>query len=151
MMLLYRIAKCKYSADLSGYGSRLHAGRWHSEGTSVLYTSTSISLAMLEVLAHFPAHIPAVNMCLLTLEVSDKYLVPLVEKLSENWNHFPAPAYLQKIGNEFVSENKGLLLQVPSAIVPSEVNVLINPNHKLFSHIKVIRNVPFLFDARLQK
>ncbi len=150
-MLLYRITKCKYSADVSGYGSRLHAGRWHSEGTSILYTSTSVSLAMLEVLAHFPPHIPAINMCLVIVEIPDKLVVGLQQKLPTNWQQYPAPVELQQIGNQFVTQAKNLALVVPSAIVTMENNVLLNPNHPSFSQIKIVKNSPFLFDGRIQK
>ena len=51
-MIVYRFANAKYSKDLSGEGSKLFGGRWNNKGTAILYTSTSISLALLELLIH---------------------------------------------------------------------------------------------------
>ena len=36
----------------SGEGARRYGGRWNSKGHAVVYTSGSISLAILEILAH---------------------------------------------------------------------------------------------------
>lgn len=51
-MILYRFAHHKFSDDLSGTGAKLKGGRWNLTGTPVLYTSSSISLALLEILVN---------------------------------------------------------------------------------------------------
>jgi RES domain-containing protein len=40
---------------------------------------------------------------------------------------------------------------VPSAIIPEETNVLINPKHKDFKKVKIKAARQFEFDARLFK
>jgi RES domain-containing protein len=42
-MIVYRLAKAKYSNDLSGKGAEKTGGRWNSKGTALLYTSESQS------------------------------------------------------------------------------------------------------------
>lgn len=44
---------------------------------------------------------------------------------------------------------KHLLMQVPSATVQGEYNYLINPKHKDFKKIKLIKSEQFVFDERL--
>ena len=42
-----------------------------------------------------------------------------------------------------------LLLRVPSAIVPEEGNILVNPRHPEARKLRVASTRPFRFDARL--
>src|SRR3954470_8827955 len=51
-MLVYRISKRSFAGDLNGIGARLYGGRWNSVGISMLYTASSRSLAILEILVH---------------------------------------------------------------------------------------------------
>ncbi len=53
-MTVYRFTHKKFAGELSGTGARLVGGRWNPVGVSVVYTSESISLALLEVLANIP-------------------------------------------------------------------------------------------------
>ena len=53
-MKLYRIADDRYADDLNGTGGLFAPGRWHHQGTQVVYLAGSVSLAMLEVLVHSP-------------------------------------------------------------------------------------------------
>jgi RES domain-containing protein len=135
-MILYRIAKCNYVADLSGTGARLYGGRWNSVGQSMVYLASNRSLAVLEVLVHLsPAIFPA-NFCLAEFDVPLANIITLMPQL-------------KKTGDEFLKQQKGLLLKVPSAIVPEEFNYLVNPLHPDASKIKLIKQQPFSFDERL--
>jgi RES domain-containing protein len=57
---LYRISKAHYAKSaFSGEGARLYAGRWNHAGTPMVYTSTSLALAALELFVHLnPADAP---------------------------------------------------------------------------------------------
>ena len=70
-MLVYRIGNSKRIRDLQGTGGLYTAGRWHQKGRRVLYTSSSISLAKLEVLANSIGKIPK-SMALATLSFPNK-------------------------------------------------------------------------------
>ena len=53
MISASRICKTRHLATaLSGEGARLNGGRWNSPGLPAVYTSSSLSLATLEVLVH---------------------------------------------------------------------------------------------------
>lgn len=152
-MKLYRIADCKYIDDLTGFGAAISGGRWNSKGVSLVYTSQNISLAQLETLKRYELtrrHIP--NKCLIVLDVPARSMIRIeASDLGKGWRHDPAPQYLQRIGNIFCLNNTHLLLKVPSALNPSEYNYLINPQHKDFGKIKVIRRQTIAIDRRLVK
>lgn len=147
-MILYRIVKCVY-ADLSGTGARLYGGRWNSEGKSMVYLASSRSLAILEALAHLsPTNIPD-HFCMMIIDAPDDFVQVDIATLPENWHEFPEPMSLKRIGNNFLAENKSLLLKVPSAIVNDEFNYLLNPMHANASAVKIVSSKPFYFDSRL--
>jgi len=49
----------------------------------------------------------------------------------------------------WVREGRSAVLAVPSAIIPEELNYLLNPAHPGFKTIAVVKPVPFVFDPRL--
>lgn len=148
-MLLYRIARCQYAADLSGTGARLYGGRWNSVGKPVVYTASSRSLAVLEVLVHLPPTLLPSDYCMAVIEVPDDIENIEVSQLPAGWNEFPEPAQLKLLGDGFLNTNRHLLLRVPSVIIPQEHNYLLNPAHSLMQQVKVVTNNSFSFDERL--
>jgi len=56
--------------------------------------------------------------------------------------------YRPKTYDKFVVENKGCVLQFPSAVTFGEFNFLINSNHQDFAGIKILEVVDFPFDRR---
>lgn len=138
MIKVYRISKCQYIDDLQGTGAASYAGRWHSKGTHILYTASSASLALLESVVHI-ASIPIIDYCMLCLEIPDEKIATIdIEQLPVNWYANPAPAALGMIGDNFIKKNEHFALQLPSAIMPEENNILINPAHKDFTKVKVV-------------
>lgn len=137
MRKVYRISKCMYIDDLKGTGAATYAGRWHSKGTYILYTANSASLALLESVVHIAA-IPMVDYCMICLEIpDDKISKTTIKDLPDNWYTNPAPGTLGSIGDSFIRQNEYLAMEVPSAVIAEETNLLLNPNHKDFSKVKV--------------
>ena len=144
MKKVYRISKCQYIDDLTGTGAANFAGRWHSKGTHILYTASSPSLALLESVVHM-ASIPILDYCMICIEIPDDKIAVLdVDQLPTNWYANPAPAALGIIGDTLVKKNEHFALQIPSAIMPEDYNLLINPRHTDFDKVKIIyrRTVP---------
>ncbi|HTJ30497.1 MAG TPA: RES family NAD+ phosphorylase, partial [Acidobacteriaceae bacterium] len=58
---IWRICKARYAADaFSGEGARRLGGRWNSPGTPLVYASTSLALAAIELFVHLdPTQAPA--------------------------------------------------------------------------------------------
>lgn len=152
-MIVYRLSKKKYCNDLSGKGAEKFGGRWNSKGTAIVYTSDSRALCTAEVAVHFPLGIVPQDYYLNIIEISDKVSIKdiTLKSLSKNWKSFPHAHSTQIIGDEFINDNKYLILKVPSAVIQGDFNYLINPNHSQIDLVKVIKSEHFEFDKRLFK
>lgn len=148
-MLLYRITRSVYAEDLSGTGARLYGGRWNSVGKGMLYLASSRALAVLEVLVHLTPMLIPEDFEIVTLEVPEDLQELDVKLLPEGWQQFPQPDILRNFGDRFITENKHLMLKVPSAIVSQEFNFLVNPLNALIKNVKIKNRQPFTFDQRL--
>ena len=150
-MLVYRLLQAAYRHEpLSGQGAALYGGRWNPKGLSVLYTTGSPALSLLEVLVHInPKRIP--DYYLITIDVPDSMRSYRVDQLPTEWratgNARPLPS--QTFFLDWLREPDRLLIEVPSSIVPLMPNYLINPRHLLFSNCQVISSAPFEIDERL--
>lgn len=152
-MQLYRIAKTRYINDMSGAGARANGGRWNRVGASLVYTSTSRALATVEYLVHVPLGLAPRNLSLASITVLDDATAEIVteEMLPKDWRRHPAPAELATIGTLWLQEARSLLLQVPSAVVEGEHNMLINPSHPAMRAVRVAATKPYQLDERLMR
>ena len=150
-MIVYRFAHRKFANDLSGTGARLKGGRWNPAGIPVIYTSESISLALLEVLANALTldELQMIQLMEIELPSTLEYQDIKVQSLKKDWYHdFD---YTQWMGQEILQTKKTLSFRCPSAIVHREHNYLINPLHPDFKKAKLIGHSDFRFDERLFK
>ncbi|WP_437481010.1 RES family NAD+ phosphorylase [Sorangium sp. So ce1014] len=143
--------KTKFAHDaFSGEGARLYGGRWNSPGTAMVYLGESLSLCALEVLVHLQATAPLDAYSLIRVDFDSSYLTDVDQgTLPPGWADSPPPAEVQQIGDGWVAGTAGLLLRVPSAILPAENNILLNPKHPAFGTLRISAPVPFRFDPRL--
>jgi RES domain-containing protein len=149
----WRIFKKKHRASaMTGEGARRFGGRWNSRGVAVIYTSASPSLAILEMLVHLQAQ-EILGAYLLAPVIFDDGLVRLLspKKLPSNWRKEPAPAALQAIGDRWIASRESAVVRVPSVIVATEFNYLLNPAHEDFCRCIWGKPRPFHFDPRLAK
>lgn len=147
-MILFRLTTGKYANDISGTGAKINGGRWNPVGLAGSYTVQYISLAILEILVRAEKTTSPESYTLTTIEIPDNgiYQVQL-KKLKINWQ--TDLKYTQKIGEDFLSKNQSLCLQVPSAIVAQESNFLLNPLHSDFKKVKIITTELLELDKRL--
>jgi RES domain-containing protein len=149
-MILYRFSRSEYANYISGEGARLKGGRWNSKGFAVIYTSSAISLSLLELLIHSASYDEIQTNVLMQIEAPDISIKSLTNtSLKQNWQN--DIEYSRFIGNEFLKNKESLLLKVPSAIIPDEYNILINPEHPGFKKVSLASAKIFEFDARLFK
>lgn len=152
MPTAWRIAKTTLAATaFDGEGARLYGGRWNSAGIAVVYTAQSKSLAALELLVHLQTSQLLASYCSIPVQIGNE-LVEVVDpdSLPANWNEYPAPTVLQEIGDRWATEQRSVALQVPSAIVPNELDYILNPGHPEFSRIAIGQAQTFRFDPRLK-
>ena len=151
MIKLFRICNSEHINDMSGTGARIYGGRWNHPGYPVVYTSSSRSLAALEFLVHVPMALAPQNLNIVEINIQKNVKRELIaeNQLPENWRNYPAPEQLANIGTNWIKENSSLLLEIPSAVVAKEMNVLINPLHPDIKHANVAAKEKFFFDSRL--
>lgn len=116
----------------------------------MVYTASTLSLAALEASVHFAVETSPLDYVALTIRVPDE----AVERVAANalpadWNATPAPAACQELGAGWVAEARSVGLAVPSAVVPSEDDILLNPLHPDFRRVALEKQEPFVFDSRL--
>ena len=154
MIRVFKIIKKKYISEaFSGEGALTHEGRWHRSGSRVVYTASSEPLAALEAIVHVePSELPG-DLVIIPAEIPDdlKIVKINIASLPKNWNSYPAPLLLQDIGNSWFSKRQSPVLCVPSAIIPTVNNYILNPLHPEFKKIdiKIRELAPFIFDTRL--
>ena len=148
----WRLTKARYAdTALSGLGSTLRGGRWHARGRAVVYAASSAALALVETLVH----VERADL------LRDPYVVvPLVvplglverldpDALAPDGQAWPHPASAQAVGTAWFDERRSAVLVVPSAVVPHETNVLLNPLHPAFHAVAAGAPEPFPIDVRL--
>lgn len=151
-MIVWRIARSAHQA-LDGEGARLNGGRWNNEGNAVLYASATLSLAALEYLVHVEPLLAPSDLVAIEIELPEGAGLGAVVEPTQfppgNWQEYPAPEWQAELGDMWIADGTFLWLAVPSALVPQEYNVLINPRHAAMENVRVVSTRPFAFDERL--
>jgi RES domain-containing protein len=131
----------------SGEGARLAPGRWNDSGQAMIYTAHNYATAMLEKLARLGEMPRNQHFVEITVERGVSY-----EELNEaklpDWcaqNSASARAF----GARWFAEKRSAILIVPSVVARLDKNVLINPEHPHFKHIRASRERPIWWDERL--
>ena len=154
MITCYRVTQKKYAATaFDGEGARLYGGRWNNKGSALVYTAGSLSLATLELLVHLESYqILRQRYCYLKVELAETLCVDLPPaRLPPGWNVDPPLAATKQIGDEWIKVGASAALAVPSALIGSEANYLLNPHHPDFAKLTVHAPEDFVFDPRLVK
>jgi RES domain-containing protein len=71
--------------------------------------------------------------------------------LPARWRQYPAPDALADLGARWIQDARTAVLAVPSAVVPHELNYLLNPSHPAFVKIRIGTPERFSFDPRMWK
>jgi len=137
-MIAFRIAKNNRILDVTGLGAKLAGGRWNLKGFPVIYASASLSMALsefgtrsvlsakvLKLLKYREINIPS------GIKVSKIS----IKSLKKGWRNYPYSQQCLDVGMDWLVGQKSCVLQVPSALIPDEWNVLFNPLHSDFSRI----------------
>lgn len=150
MLTVWRMTTARHAdTAFSGEGARLYGGRWNLRGVPMIYTAGSQSLAMLELLvqddplrAHY-VMIPVILPGWLKIERITAGDLP------EDWRSPESREQLRAMGADWCRHGSSAVLAVPSSVIPSETNYLLNPLHPSFGKITVGSAQEFVTDLRL--
>ena len=171
-MRCFRLFRSRYS-PIDATGAFLAGGRWNQKGTWLLYTSSTLSLACLEILVHVREPRLPVDYAWSEISIPDDLLdpEPLKKKVSDQektsrelktWSELidslPEEEALdqeeetyRQTGTDWINSMRNVAVGVPSVIIPTERNVLLNVRHPLFNQVTFTAPQPFSFDPRLLK
>ena len=136
-----------------GIGAKTFGGRWNHVGVPMVYLSDSPSLAALELLVHLHQSQILDAYAQIALRLPEKSIEVLeLTDLPPDWRVDPAPQSTAHIGDVWIASRRSLALSVPSVVIPSQRNFLLNPSHKDFGRtVKTAVRVPFRIDPRLRR
>lgn len=118
----------------------------------MVYCSESRALAAMELFVHLdPGEVPP-DLVFIPVDVPSDLIVKVSPAhLPPGRRSYPAPDATRTLGSRWVARERSAALSVPSAVVPEERNLLLNPGHPDFHRIKTGKAVRFTFDRRLWK
>jgi len=152
MITAYRIFNSMFAATWNdGEGAYRYGGRWNSQGNRVLYVSSSLALATLEVLVNLDDEEILPDFLFASVAFAEELIVRVedVARLPPKWRGFPIPREVQNIGDDWIEGKLSAVLEVPTSVIPKGTNYVINlehPDSKLVQYGKVEN---LILDARL--
>lgn len=152
-MRLWRIEKSIFAQEVrSGNGARIYGGRWNSPGRPAIYCAGSLSLAMLEVLAHVSTEEDAgEKRVFFTVDIDDKWMEEIATTdLPRNWRSALNVGPCRRQRDAWLSRGHSVALRVPSALVAGEFNCILNPAHPHYRKATLwSAGKPLRMDSRL--
>lgn len=117
-----------------------------------LYRGASIAICALEKFVHIgSAPLPLLVLVAVDIPEHSQIFSPAVSRLPSGWYELPTSVSAQSLGQEWLERGKTLAMRVPSAVLPEESNVILNPRHPDFEHVELTVVRPFSFDQRMFK
>ena len=151
-MRVWRVVPAGHRA-FDGEGTRRFGSRWVPKGLPAIYTSATLSLAALELFVHTAPDLAPAGLLAISADLPDDVVVDEIalSDLPGTWREIPAPLELQELGRSWIVEGKAATLSVPSVVVPTERNYVLNPTHPGFHRIQIGEAHEFSFDPRMWK
>ena len=141
--LAHRKSEIVPRRHLTAERREITGGRWNSPGSALVYTASSLPLAVLEILVHLPRESILSLFTSIPVEFSAALVSPMGGRLPADWRLYPAPQSTMQIGDKWLRAETSAILEVPSVIVPTESNFLLNPAHQDFAKIVIGKAEPF--------
>jgi RES domain-containing protein len=151
-MIVYRVSSGEYETRLwNGNGGLNFDGRWNTKGHRIVYTSECLALAVLENLVNIGRFSRFEKYFKARAEIPEKFIIEINELLlmKNRWNDPEIGHETQEIGDRWLKEKKSAVLRVPSAVLNSECDFLLNPEHPDFGKLNLYPAVPLEIDPRL--
>lgn len=152
MTEVWWICRKRHAAKaFSGEGTRRAGGRWNRPCTPVVYTSSTASLAIVEMLVHLDPEDASDDYVLIGAFIPDDVARETLgpDERPEGWMAYPASEEVRDIGEHWVRAARTAVIVVPCVVIPREQNHLLNPAHPDTTRITLRAPEPFAFDRRL--
>lgn len=150
-MIAWRIAKAKRAGDLSGIGAAFEGGRWNDVDVPAVYMGLSPAICSLETFVHATGY-PQIPLKITGFVLPGDealYVEPKVGDLPEGWSAVPSDRPSMAFGTTWLKSKSHLGLIVPSAVLPLERNVVLNPAHPAIAQVRVDAQFDFMYDDRM--
>jgi RES domain-containing protein len=150
MPALWRLYRAQYGPGLDGIGGTFADGRWHTRGELVVYFGGSAAIVVLERLAHTDPDLLPDDLRLALYEFAEPVAASEAAEYGELSTDWTRDENLTRaIGRRWRQKSTTCVLAVPSAILPEEINFVLNPQHSDSRHLRLVRERGYRFDARL--
>ena len=149
MATFYRIVQAEWAASaMTGEGARLFGGRWNPPGIPAVYLADSRALAALEIIVNAPCEVSSLAWRILEVEVPDASIEDVKpDALPTDWQALPSSLGARNFGGRWL-QSGALALRLPSAVIPEESALLLNPRHLDAAKLWVSEPREFRFDPR---
>lgn len=150
-MKAWRITKAKRAGDLSGIGAALDGGRWNEVDVPAVYMGLSPAICCLETFVHATG-VPQFPLKITGFVLPDDdalYFEPEPATLPLGWASVPSDRPSMSFGTHWLKSQTHLGLIVPSAVLPLERNVVLNPAHPAMAEVRVDVQFDFMYDERM--
>jgi RES domain-containing protein len=150
MATFYRILQAERAASaMTGEGARLFGGRWNPPGVPAVYLAESRALAALEIIVNAQREVTSLDWRILEVEVPDDAIETVKpDALPDDWQALPSSPGARLHGGRWL--RSGILgFKLPSAVIPEEFTLLLNPQHPSARELRVSMPKVFRFDPRV--
>lgn len=138
--------------SLAGTGGLRYSARWHHAGRPIVYLAESPAGAMLEILVHLELAENELPRTYTLLHVTAPDILPIYDLNPPSGNAWKTDLNVSRdIGDRWLASAPTALARVPSAILPSTSNYLLNPLHAHAAKVQIAEATRAAFDARLLK
>lgn len=85
------------------------------------------------------------------IKIPDAVHILRVTSKPRGWRAEPPGQASQRVGDRWLRANEPALLEMPSVIIPTETNFVLNPEHRAAGKLRILPLRPFQFDSRMWK
>jgi RES domain-containing protein len=136
LIIAWRLTHQRYQDQvMTGSGGLFAPGRWHSQGRRIIYSSSSLALATLELFVNLQDKQQLASYVKTRISIPEALLDDLEEEALNAFLKDREGFASRLYGDAWLAEERSCVLKVPSRIVPEESNYLLNPLHPAFEQI----------------
>jgi len=145
------VKKSRLETAFDGEGAFRFGGRWNSRGQRMVYASSSLALALLEILVHIDPTQRVPELVAIPIEIPADRIEEEPHSVLKNlagglpWSL----SETRRRGDAWLASANQPALLVPSAVIPLEQNFLLNPAHPDFDRCRIGEAEALSLDPRL--